>query len=427
MRVLYGKGEAKRDLRRGAAREDAAARNSVSATLKRIREEGDAALRELTERFDGVDLTDNLVPEEAFARAERSVPPELKSAIARSAQRVRAFHEKQPAGGFLEQIDGSLLGQLVRPLARVACYVPGGSAPLFSTLLMTAVPAQVAGVKEVVVATPPRKDGNVAPEILVAASLLGITKVYRMGGAQAVAALAYGTQTIPKVDKIVGPGNRFVVLAKQLVYGEVGVEALPGPTETLVLADAFADVQHVAADLLAQAEHVGAQPVLVTPSRELLEEVEKELEQQLKTLSTRESAQESVEMRGFAVLVENLAEGLEVANAYAPEHLCLLVKDPWALVPHVEHAGGIFLGEYSMEALGDYAAGPSHVMPTGGTARFSSALNVRDFQKVIPLVNLGQKTLQDIGPYAAKMARAEGLEAHARAIESRLSPIEMKD
>ena len=427
MRVLYGKGEAKRDLRRGAAREDAAARNSVSATLKRIREEGDAALRELTERFDGVDLTDNLVPEEAFARAERSVPPELKSAIARSAQRVRAFHEKQPAGGFLEQIDGSLLGQLVRPLARVACYVPGGSAPLFSTLLMTAAPAQVAGVKEVVVATPPRKDGNVAPEILVAASLLGITKVYRMGGAQAVAALAYGTQTIPKVDKIVGPGNRFVVLAKQLVYGEVGVEALPGPTETLVLADAFADVQHVAADLLAQAEHVGAQPVLVTPSRELLEEVEKELEQQLKTLSTRESAQESVEMRGFAVLVENLAEGLEVANAYAPEHLCLLVKDPWALVPHVEHAGGIFLGEYSMEALGDYAAGPSHVMPTGGTARFSSALNVRDFQKVIPLVNLGQKTLQDIGPYAAKMARAEGLEAHARAIESRLSPIEMKD
>ncbi len=422
MRVLHGKDEAARTLRRGAADEDAAARESVLTTLRRVREEGDAVLRELTARFDGVKLETFLMDEAAFGTAARQVPSDLQRAIERAAARVRAFHEAQPAGGFLEQTGGSLLGQLVRPLERVACYVPGGSAPLFSTLLMTAVPAQVAGAKEVVVATPPREDGSVAPEILVTASLLGITKVYRLGGAQAVAALAYGTQTVPKVDKIVGPGNRFVVLAKQLVYGDVGVESLPGPTETLVLADDSADVQHVAADLLAQAEHAGAQPVLVTPSRALLEATERELERQLQTLSTKESAQESVEMRGFAVLVADLAEGLEVANAYAPEHLCLLTRDPWSLVPQVKHAGGIFLGEYSMEALGDYAAGPSHVMPTGGTARFSSALNVRDFQKVIPLVNLGQKTLQEIGPYAAKMARAEGLEAHARAIESRLSP-----
>ncbi len=427
MRVLRGKEEAKRALRRGAADEDAAARDSVLMTLRRVREKGDAALFELTKRFDGVDLDDVLVPKEAFAEAERSVSPELGRAIGKAAARVRTFHEKQPSSGFLEQMDGSLLGQIVRPLERVACYVPGGSAPLFSTLLMTAVPAQVAGVKEVVVATPPRRDGSVAPEILVAASLLGLTKVYRMGGAQAVAALAYGTETVPKVDKIVGPGNRYVVLAKGLVYGDVGIESLPGPTETLVLADASADVHHIAADLLAQAEHVGAQPVLVTPSQPLLEEVEREIERQLQTLSTRESAQESVEMRGFAVLVSDIDEGLEVANAYAPEHLCLLIEDPWVKVPQVEHAGGIFLGAYSMEALGDYAAGPSHVMPTGGTARFSSAVNVRDFQKVIPLVNLGQKTLQEIGPYAAKMARAEGLEAHARAIESRLSPVESED
>ncbi len=435
MRVLHGKDEAKRELRRGAADEDAAARDSVLETLRRVRDEGDAALFELTKRFDGVELGEVLVPADAFTEAERFVPHELQRAIERAAERVRTFHEKQPAGGFLEQIDGSLLGQLVHPLECAACYVPGGSAPLFSTLLMTAIPAQVAGVEEVVVATPPRKDdarcGGVAPEILVAASLLGITKVYRMGGAQAIAALAYGTQSVPKVDKIVGPGNRYVVLAKQLVYGDVGIESLPGPTETLVLADASADVQHVAADLLAQAEHVGAQPVLITPSRELLEAVEREIERQLRTLSTRESAQESVQMRGFVVLVEDISEGLEVANTYAPEHLCLLVQDPWSLVPEVKHAGGIFLGEYSMEALGDYAAGPSHVMPTGGTARFSSAVNVRDFQKVIPLVNLGQKTLQEIGPYAAKMARAEGLEAHARAIESRLSlvksPVKVED
>ena len=222
MRVLYGKNEAERQLRRGAADEDAAARDSVLETLRRVRQEGDAALRELTARFDGADIGSVLVPEEAFASAKQNVPFELQRAIAQAAARIRNFYEKQPAGGFLEQMAGSLLGQLVRPLARVACYVPGGSAPLFSTLLMSAVPAQVAGVEEVIVATRRAKDGSVAPEILVAASLLGLTKVYRMGGAQAVAALAYGTKSVPKVDKIVGPGNRYVVLAKGLVYGGCG-------------------------------------------------------------------------------------------------------------------------------------------------------------------------------------------------------------
>ena len=404
---------------RSADAGDAGTERAVAEVLQAVRSEGDAALQRFTERFDGVALEDPRVPAAAFDEAEARVPDSLKRAIELAATRVRDFYSHQPKEGFLHPAEGSLLGLLVRPLERVACYVPGGTAPLFSTLLMTAIPAQVAGVPKIVVATPPRKDGSVAPEILVTARLLGLSEVYRMGGAQAVAALAYGTDRVPRVDKIVGPGNRYVVHAKRMVYGAVGIEALPGPTETLVLADASAEPRFVAADLLAQAEHEGAQPVLVTPSRELAEAVRTELELQLKTLPTGATARASVE-RGYVVLVENLAEGLEVANLYAPEHLCLLVRDPWALLPNVKHAGGVFLGENSMEALGDYLAGPSHVMPTGGTARFSSAVNVRDFQKVMPLISMSADVLAHIGPAAATMARAEGLEAHARAVEARL-------
>ena len=404
---------------RSADADDLETERAVAEVLHAVRTEGDAALMRFTERFDGVSLEDPRVPPAAFDEAEARVPVELKRAIELAAARVRDFYSHQPKEGFLHPAEGTLLGLLVRPLERVACYVPGGTAPLFSTLLMTAVPAQVAGVPNIVVATPPRRDGSVAPEILVTARLLELGEVYRMGGAQAVAALAYGTDNVPRVDKIVGPGNRYVVLAKRMVYGAVGIEALPGPTETLVLADASAEPRFVAADLLAQAEHEGAQPVLVTPSRDLAEAVRAELELQLSTLSTEATARASV-ARGYVVLVESLTEGLEVANLYAPEHLCLLVKDPWALLPGVKHAGGVFLGENSMEALGDYVAGPSHVMPTGGTARFSSALNLRDFQKVIPLVNVSAEVLAQIGPAAATMARAEGLEAHARAVKARL-------
>jgi histidinol dehydrogenase len=416
MRVLHGLGEAAPlfAARQGLASE--AHEATVRAVLDRVRAEGDAALLELTERFDGVRPDALRVPEAAFAAAEREVPAPLQDAMRLSAARIRAFYERQPQEGFLHPTEGGFLGQLVRPIKRVGVYAPAG---LFSTLLMCAVPAQVAGVREIAVATPPRGDGRVAPEILVAARLLGLTEVYAVGGAQAIGAFAYGTESVPQVDKIVGPGNTFVVLAKRLVFGVVGIEALPGPTETLVLADESAEAHHVAADLLAQAEHAGAQPVLVTTSEALLEAVQLELTRQLKTLPTREVAAASLE-RGYAVLVGTLAEGVEVANRYAPEHLCLLVRDPWAVLPAVEHAGGVFLGASSMEALGDYAAGPSHVMPTGATARFSSALNVRDFQKVIPLVNVSAEALGHLGPGAALMARAEGLEAHARAIESRL-------
>ena len=404
---------------RSADAGDADVERAVADILRAVQTEGDAALTRFTERFDSVMLETPRVPAAAFDEAEARVPDELKHAIELAAARVRDFYSHQPKEGFLHPAEGALLGLLTKPLERVACYIPGGTAPLFSTLLMTAVPAQVAGVPDIVVATPPRKDGSVAPEILVTARLLGLSEVYRMGGAQAVAALAYGTEKVPRVDKIVGPGNRYVVHAKRLVYGAVGIEALPGPTETLVLADASAEPRLVAADLLAQAEHEGAQPVLVTPSRELAEAAQTEVALQLQALPTGATARASLE-RGYVVLVESLSQGLEVANLYAPEHLCLLVQDPWALLPGVKHAGGVFLGENSMEALGDYLAGPSHVMPTNGTARFSSAVNVRDFQKVMPLVNLSADLVAHIGPAAATMARAEGLEAHARAIEARL-------
>ena len=396
-----------------------AAKQAVDDILTAVRRNGDEAVLTLTARYDGVRPEHLRVPSQWLETAKTNLNPDLLEAMQLAVQRIEAFYQHQPKEGFIHQDAHGILGQLVRPLERIACYVPGGTAPLFSSLLMLAVPARVAGVPHIVVATPPRRDGSMAPEVLAAAALLGIDEVYCMGGAQAVAALAYGTQSVAKVDKIVGPGNRYVMLAKQAVYGSVGIEALPGPTETLVIADAHADPAHVAADLLAQAEHGGAQPVLVSTSRQLLETTQHALSEQLATLSTAEAARESLEQRGYAVLVDNLHEALEVANCYAPEHLCLLVRDPWALLPYVQHAGGVFIGEHSMEALGDYIAGPSHVMPTGATARFSSAVNVRDFQKVIPLVSLSAAALETIAEPAAKMARAEGLEAHAQAIESR--------
>lgn len=396
-------------------------RTLVEGILNDVYTKGDSALKNFSERFDGAKLDNFLVPKEQIVQGYNQIEGKLKAAINLAISRVCEFYQHQPREGFLQPKKNSLLGQIIRPLEKVACYIPGGSAPLFSTLIMTAVPAQVAGVPQIVVTTPPQKNGNVAPEILATAHMLGIDTIYRVGGAQAIAALAYGTESIPKVDKIVGPGNIYVILAKQMLFGQVGIEALPGPTETLVLADESASVKHVAADLLAQAEHFSAQPILVTTSQALIDKLTKELAQQLDNLPTTKFAKEALEKRGYIVKVANLEEGMEIANAYAPEHLCLLVDSPWDLVSQVKHAGGVFIGESSMEALGDYLAGPSHVMPTSGTARFSSAINIRDFQKVIPLVSFNQGALTDIAPAAALMARAEGLEAHARAIELRLN------
>ncbi|PIG98885.1 histidinol dehydrogenase [Deinococcus sp. UR1] len=392
----------------------------VERIVADVRERGDDALRDWTERLDGARPDTLAVSADDLNAA--SVPADLHAAILTAITRVRAFYEQQPAHGFLNHGPDGALGQLVRPLARVGVYVPGGLAPLISTLIHTAVPAQVAGVTDIVIATPPARDGSVHPAILVAARELGLTQVFRAGGAQAIAALAYGTASIPAVDKIAGPGNLFVVIAKRLVYGQTGIESLPGPTETLVVADDSADPRHVAADLLAQAEHNGAEPVLVSTSRDLLLRVQAELNAQLEALPepNRGWARDSVSARMKVVLAGTLDEALELSNLYAPEHLCLLTRDPWSLLGQVQRAGGVFIGEYSMEALGDYVAGPSHVMPTGGTARFMSPVNVRDFQNIISVVGLTEGTLRRIGPAGATLARAEGLEAHARAIESRL-------
>jgi histidinol dehydrogenase len=405
---------------RRSERTDPGRRAQVEAVLAAVRERGDEALREYSERFDGVRLERFEVGADERARGADAVDATVRAAIDQAIERVTEFHRHQARSGFVVTTPEGVLGQLVLPLARVGCYVPSGRATLFSTLVMTAVPAKVAGVEEIVVATPPRRDGSVAPETLYVAEALGLASVYRIGGAQAVAALAYGTASVPRVDKLVGPGSPWVVVAKQLVYGDVGIEALPGPTETLLLADEHADPEHVAGDLLAQAEHEGAHPVLVTTSEALWERVRRELERQIRDLPTATAARASLDERGVVAIVATLPEAMEVANAYAPEHLCLLVRDPWALVPGVRHAGGVFVGDHSTEALGDYLAGPSHVMPTGGTARHSSAVNVRDFQRVVPLVALNAAATPAIGPAAAVMARAEGLEGHARAVELRL-------
>ena len=397
-------------------------RAQVEAVIEEVRLRGDEALRAYGERFDGVRLERFEVPAAARAAAAAALPDPLREAIDLSIERVRVFHERQPREAAMVPGPDGWLGQVIRPLQRVGCYVPAGQAPLFSSLIHSAVPAQVARVPEIVVCTPPRPDGGVAVETLYVAEALGLGPVYRLGGAHAIAALAYGTEQVPRVDKVVGPGSPWVVIAKQLVFGQVGIESLPGPTETLVVADHSSDVRHVAADLLAQAEHEGAQPVVVVTREAVWLAVERELERQLEDLPTAATARASLEQRGLAVIVDDVAAALQVANAYAPEHLCLLVEDPWSWVPAVEHAGGVFVGEHSMEALGDYVAGPSHVMPTGGTARHASALNVRDFQRVMPVVGLSARSLAAIGPAGARMARAEGLEAHARAIESRLEP-----
>jgi histidinol dehydrogenase len=394
---------------------------AVRRLLADVRGRGDAALRDWTRRIDGVTLEDLAVPTEALAHAYESLTPDLRDAMQVSIDRVRAFHQKQPTGSWLDwSPDGGALGQMIRPLERVGVYTPAGRAPYPSTLIMCVVPAQVAGVEDILVTTPPGPDGEPAPVVLAAAHACGVETVYCVGGAQAIGALAYGTGTIPRVDKIVGPGNIFVVLAKRQVYGLVDIDGLPGPTETLVIADAQADPALVAADLLAQAEHdTLASAILVTPSRSLAEAVQVEVARQMEELSRAEIIAESLRGQGGLVLCADLDEALDLANLYAAEHLCLHVADPWSLVGLVKHAGGVFLGENSYEVMGDYVAGPTHVMPTMGTARFASPLSVRDFTKIISLFALSEDEAREIGVAAQTLAEAEGLTAHAAAVAKR--------
>jgi histidinol dehydrogenase len=343
-------------------------------------------------------------------------------ALKTAADRIRAFHQKQVRTSWIDFDEGGALGQIIRPLERIGIYTPGGSALYPSTLLMTAIPAKVAGVNEVIVCSPPGPDGTVAPVILAAAWVAGVDRLFQVGGAQAIAAMAYGAGPIPHVDKIHGPGNIFVVLAKQRVYGTVAIDALPGPTETLLVADGSADPTLTAADMLAQAEHDPmASAILVTTSHDLAEAVIGELEDQSASLPRGDIARQSLSTNGLVVIVPSVKDAVDLANTYAPEHLCLLLDDPWSAVPLVKHAGGIFVGEHSPEALGDYTAGPSHVMPTGGTARFSSPVHIGDFTKVISVAAVTQETLKKLAPATMALARAEGLEGHARAIEKRIT------
>ncbi len=394
---------------------------AVAQILSEVRRDGDAALLHWTEKLDGRAPDSLRVPQEDLDQALADLPGNLRYSLEQSIARVRAFHQRQPLTSWISQDLGGTLGQLMRPIRRVGLYVPAGTAPLPSSVIMSAVPAQVANVPEIVIVAPPmRGTGKIAGVILATAALLGVREVYALGGAQAIAALAYGTQSLPAVDKIFGPGNLFVTLAKKQVYGAVGIDSLAGPTETVVIADENARPEWVAADLLAQAEHdLLASAILLTPSRRLAEVVSEAVGRQLETLGRAEIAASSLAARGGAVITRNLDEAVRLSNAYGPEHLCLAVADPWRWAERVTSAGGIFLGENSFEVLGDYIAGPSHVMPTGGSARFASPLNVWDFVHIISLIGLTPEDARRLGPSAALLARSEGLDAHARAAEVR--------
>jgi histidinol dehydrogenase len=396
---------------------------AVDRIIRDVRGRGDAALRDWSGRLDGTRRAAFEVPRGRLRRAVNTLDPALVDALKLAAAEIERFHRRQIRNSWVDFGVEGALGQIIVPLRRVGLYAPGGSAPLPSSLLMAAIPARVAGVEELIVCSPPQRDtGEVAEVVLAAAQVAGVDRVFALGGAQAIAAMAYGTETIPQVDKIAGPGNLFVVLAKRAVYGVVGIEALPGPTETMVIADESADARLAAADLLAQAEHdLLASAIMLTPSRALAEAVQGEVARQLELLERAEVAAESIERRGGIVVVPDLPTAFELANEYAPEHLCLLLADPWPHVGMVRNAGGIFLGERSFEVLGDYVAGPSHIMPTGGTARYASPVNVDDFRKIISLVGLNEAGLRRLGPAAIRLAEAEGLTAHAAAVRARLT------
>lgn len=414
-------------LQRRQAWEDDRHLQSVSAILAEVRAGGDSALHALTTRFDHVTVDRFLVDDPARAAARTRVAPEVAAALHLAAERIEAFHRQQPIASWTTEALGGRLGQRFTPLARVGCYVPGGTAPLPSTVLHTVIPARVAGVPRIVVATPPHpahaETGYVNPVILLAAEIAGATEVWRVGGAQAIAALAYGTESLQRVDKIVGPGNVYVTIAKKLVFGVVGIDGLAGPTETVVIADDSANPAWVAADLLAQAEHdILASAILLTPSEPLARAVQSQISTLLKSLPRADIVAETFDHHSGIVLTRDIAEAVALANAYAPEHLCLAVRDPWAWAESITCAGGVFLGEQSFEVLGDYVAGPSHVMPTGGSARFASPLSVLDFVRLTSVIALDPATTARLAPHAARLARAEGLEAHAAAAVLRTAP-----
>jgi histidinol dehydrogenase len=401
--------------------EDLSAEQMVERIVTDVRERGDVALREYTLRLDKAELGCLEVSEREWEAACKKVSHSVQQALETAAERIRLFCEMSGEHGPSEFSRGGL-GQMVQPLERVGLYAPGGTASYPSTVLMTAVPAKVAGVEEIVLTTPPRSDGSIPVATLAAARLAGVARVFKLGGAQAIAALAYGTETVPRVDKVCGPGNIFVVLAKKRVFGQVAIDGLHGPSEVVIIADGTADPALCAAEMVAQAEHDAmASAILVTPSAQLAQKVESEVERQLEKLGRRSIIAQALKDNSRIVLVDDVAEAVELAALYAPEHLCLMVRRAEEWVPKVRNAGAVFVGKWSPVAMGDYVAGPSHVLPTGGTARFSSPLGVSDFLRVSHVVALDARQFKALGPVARTLAEAEGLEAHGQAVAMRLS------
>ncbi|MDT3699079.1 MAG: histidinol dehydrogenase [Thermincola sp.] len=396
----------------------------VREILQNVRDRGDAALIEYTARFDKAGLTAETlrVSEEEIKAAYREVDEDFVRAIRVARDNIRSFHSKQLRNSWIDTSpDGTILGQLVRPLERVGIYVPGGTANYPSSVLMNAVPAQVAGVREIVMVAPPHADGSLQASTLVAAAEAGVTEIYKLGGAQAVAGLAYGTETIKRVDLITGPGNIYVTLAKKMVYGMVNIDMLAGPSEILVIADDRANPVYVAADLLSQAEHdVLASAILLTPSEKLARAVQAEISRQVGYLSRKEIMSASLRDYSAIIVTRDLNEAIELANSYAPEHLELAVEAPFEILGKIKNAGSIFMGHFTPEPVGDYLAGPNHVLPTGGTARFYSPLNVDTFMKKSGLIAYSPARLAEQGNYIIKLAETEGLDAHANAVRVRL-------
>ena len=388
----------------------------VAAILADVKKRGDEAVLEYTRRFDRCELDSLAVTAEEIDEAFEQVEPEFLEILHKAAANIREFHTAQVRRSLvLTPRNGVVLGQRITPIERVGLYVPGGTAAYPSTVLMDAIPAKIAGCEKIVMATPPGADGKINPAILAAAKIAGVTDIFKMGGAQAVAALAYGTETVPRVDKIVGPGNAFVAEAKKQVFGMVAIDMIAGPSEILVLADGKSDAKVVAADMLSQAEHDrNAAAVLVTESMELAVAVQAELEIQIEALPRRDIARASVDSNGMIIVADDLMQGIEIANELAPEHLELQVDDPFAYLDSIRNAGSVFLGRSCPEALGDYFAGPNHTLPTSGTARFSSPLGVDDFVKKQQFLYYTPEALDAVAEDVARFARKEGLEAHAR-------------
>jgi len=398
----------------------------VSEIINNVKANGDKALSEYLEKFDKVKLTDFKVSEEEITAALNKVEPEFLEILKEAESNIRAFHEKQVRQGFMMTAkNGVILGQRVVPIEKVGIYVPGGTAAYPSTVLMDAVPAKIAGVSEIIMVTPPNKTGEINPYILAAAKIAGVTAIYKLGGAQAVAALAYGTESVPKVDKIVGPGNAFVAEAKKQVFGQVGIDMIAGPSEVLVLADGKSNPKFVAADLLSQAEHdKNASCVLITESEKLAKEVQQEIENQLACLLREEIARDSIGNNGNIIICKDLLQGIEIANRIAPEHMEVCVDEPFNYLGLIKNAGSVFLGRYNAEPTGDYFAGPNHTLPTSGTARFYSPLSVEDFVKNIQYSYYTEEALKADYKKISYFANKEGLTAHARAVDIRFEELE---